>query len=142
MDVIQLNALARKLREVALLASRRQGDTKLSVTQIAVIEAVARKDGISIAEIVEATGLAQSWVSKIVTDLAKDGVFTQWKSSNDQRRTLVALSDDARRMTFADRGTTPIDESLLEVNPNLTREEANEVLRLLESVNGLLSKHN
>lgn len=139
MDVIQLNTLARQLREIALAASRKQGDAELSVAQLAVIEAVARKPDISVREITGKTGLAQSWVSKIVSEKCDEGVFVLRKDPQDQRRTLVAFSEDAHKMTFTDRGATSINNELRARYPTLSESEVERIIVLLEELHSALS---
>ena len=142
MDVIQLNSLVRQLREIALTASRRQGDEELSVAQLAVIESVARTPGSSIADITRDTGLAQSWISKIVADQCSKGVFVQTKDPKDQRRTLISFSTSAEKLTFMIRGTARIDGAIKQMFPHLSPGEIELILRNLDLIHALLSEAN
>ncbi|MGR7025996.1 MarR family winged helix-turn-helix transcriptional regulator [Geodermatophilus sp. URMC 62] len=138
MDVVRLNALSRRLREVALAASRSSGDLDISVAQLAVIEAVARAPGSTVATITRTTGLAQSWVSRIVREMADAGVFVLAKDPDDRRRTRMSLSADAARLTFHDRGERSVDSGLAETASHLDEAGVRRVLDLLTELESLL----
>lgn len=138
MDVVRLNALSRQLREIALAASRGSGDLEISVAQLAVIETVARTPGSTVATISRTTGLAQSWVSTIVRELAEAGVFVLGKDPDDRRRTRVSLSADAARLTFDDRGTRSVDSGLAHAVPQLDEKGKRRVVELLTELESLL----
>lgn len=138
MNVIELNSLARKLREVALTASQHEDDTKLSMAQLMVFETVARTPRVSVKEITEQTGLAQSWVSKIVAGQCEDGVFVLSQDPGDRRRTIVSLSDQAQKATFRDRGVVDIDEALTATFPHLSPEAVTQVKVLLTQLQHVL----
>ena len=138
MDVVRLNALARRLREVALAAGRSSGDLDISVAQLAVIEAVARTPGSTVATITRTTGLAQSWVSRIVREMADAGVFVLAKDPDDRRRTRMSLSADAARLTFQDRGERSVDSGLAQTAPHLDEAGVRRVLDLLTELESLL----
>jgi DNA-binding MarR family transcriptional regulator len=137
-DVVRLNALSRRLREVALAASRSSGDLDISVAQLAVIEAVARTPGSTVATITRTTGLAQSWVSRIVREMADAGVFVLAKDPDDRRRTRMSLSADAARLTFHDRGKRSVDSGLAQTAPHLDETGVRRVLDLLTELESLL----
>jgi len=138
LDVVRLNALSRQLREVALAASHGSGDLDISVGQLAVIEAVARTPGSTVATITRTTGLAQSWVSTIVRELADAEVFVLASDPDDRRRTRVSLSPEAARLTFEDRGVRSVDAGLAQVVPHLDSAGARRVVDLLTELESLL----
>lgn len=138
MDVVRLNALSRQLREIAFAASQGSGDLDISVAQLAVIETVARTPGSTVATITRTTGLAQSWVSTIVQEMAGAGVFVLAKDPDDRRRTRVSLSPDAARLTFDDRGTRSVDSGLAHTVPQLDENGVRRVVELLTELESLL----
>ncbi len=141
MDVVRLNALSRRLREIALAASRGGGDLDISMTQLAVIETVARTPGSTIATITRTTGLAQSWVSTIVREMTDAGVFVLAKDPDDRRRTRVSLSPDAARLTFDERGTRSVDTGLRQAVPHLDEAGVRRVVALLTELESMLGLH-
>lgn len=137
-DVVRLNALSRQLREIALTASQGRGDLDISIGQLAVIEAVARQSNGTVATITRTTGLAQSWVSTIVREMADAGVFVLTSDPDDRRRTRVSLSPEAAHLTFDDRGTRSVDAGLARAAPHLDRAGTRRVLDLLVELESLL----
>lgn len=125
MDVQRLNRLARQLREVALKASQEGAELPISIGELAVFESVAREPDSTITDIVRVTGLAQSRVSKVVRDLAADGVVITTRDPEDRRQTRVRLDPAIRKKAFEDFGSRPISAALAEAVPaqNITRIE-------------------
>jgi DNA-binding MarR family transcriptional regulator len=134
MDVLQLNRLARLLREVALKASQNGQELPISASELAVIEDVARHPDITISEISHDTGLAQSRVSTIVRDLTSEGVLVQRKVPPDRRQTRVRLDPKAESQTFDEFGARPVDDVLSGAVPHLSPDEVAHLLLLLEEV--------
>jgi len=137
-DVVRLNALSRRLHEIALVASQGSGDLDLSIAQLSVIETVARTPGSTVATIARTTGLAQSWVSTILRELADAGVFVLSKDPDDRRRTRVLLSPDAARLTFDERGTRSVETGLRQAAAHLDDSGARRVVDLLTELESLL----
>ena len=137
-DVIRLNRLARQLREIALKASQEGAELSISVGELAVIETVARNPDSTISEISRRTGLAQSWVSKIVRELSEDGVFHHGKDPNDRRQTRVRLDPEIQRRTVEDYGARPIDEAVADAAPHLDAAGVKRVKELLVELDRLL----
>jgi DNA-binding MarR family transcriptional regulator len=138
-DVIRLNRLARRLREIALKASQGGAELPISVGELSVVEAVARTPDSAISEISRTTGLAQSWVSAIVRDLSQQGVFQQTKDPNDRRQTRVRLDPEIRRTSFEDYGTRPIDHAVMQAAPHLDASGLQRVKQLLAELDQLLA---
>lgn len=134
MDVLQLNRLARLLREVALRASQNGQELPISASELAVIENVARHPDVTIGEISHNTGLAQSRVSAIVRDLTAEGVLVQRKVPPDRRQTRVRLDPRAESQMFDEFGARPVDDALSGAAPHLSPEEVTRLLLLLEEV--------
>ena len=140
MDVLELNRLARLLREVALKASQNGEELPISASELAVIEKVARHPDITISEISRNTGLAQSRVSTIVQDLTGEGVFLLRKVPPDRRQTRVRLDPKTERQTFDDAGARPIDNVLSGAAPHLSPDDVGRLIGLLEEVLGMLDR--
>jgi DNA-binding MarR family transcriptional regulator len=134
MDVQRLNRLARQLREVALKASQDGAELPISIGELAVVENVARTPDSTITDIVRGTGLAQSRVSKVVRDLAADGVFITTRDPNDRRQTRVRLDPKVRRQAFEDFGSRPIGVALAEARPKLSDQQVAKVEHLLDEL--------
>lgn len=139
-DVLQLNRLARQLREIALKASQGGADLPISVGELAILENVARHPNSTISEISRSTGLAQSRVSKVVRELSEEGVFQHSKDPNDRRQTRVQLDAKVQRQTFEDHGSRPIDEALSDAVPHLDAAGVKRVKELLAELSGLLAE--
>jgi DNA-binding MarR family transcriptional regulator len=139
-DVLQLNRLARQLREIALKASQGGADLPISVGELAILENVARYPNSTISEISRSTGLAQSRVSKVVRELSEEGVFHHSKDPNDRRQTRVRLDAKVRRQTFEDYGSRPIDEALSDAVSHLDAAGVERVKELLAELSGLLEE--
>jgi DNA-binding MarR family transcriptional regulator len=137
-DVIRLNRLARQLREIALQASQGGAELPISVAQLAVVEAVARNPDSTVSMISKSTGLAQSWVSKIVRELSDQGVFAHSKNPHDRRQTRVRLDAEIRRQTFENHGARAIDDALARNAPHLDASGVRRVIELLAELDGLL----
>jgi DNA-binding MarR family transcriptional regulator len=138
MDVLELNRLARLLREVALKASQNGQELPISASELAVIENVARHPDITISEISHNTGLAQSRISTIVRDLTGEGVLLQRKVPPDRRQTRVRLDPSVEAQTFDEFGARPIDAVLSGVAPHLSPDDVSNLIRLLEEALAML----
>lgn len=138
MDVIRLNRLARQLRDIALAASQGGAELPISMGQLAVIEAVARRPDSTVSMISKSTGLAQSWVSTIVREMSAQGVVRYGKDPRDRRQTLVRLDAEIARQTFEDRGTLPVDDAVAGVVSHLDAAGVRRVMQLLVELDDLL----
>ncbi|MFL6137191.1 MAG: MarR family winged helix-turn-helix transcriptional regulator [Frankiaceae bacterium] len=133
-DVVRLNRLARQLREVALRASQDGAELPVSVSDLTVIESVARHPDCTISEISRSTGLAQSRVSTIVQELTKEGVFHCHKDAEDRRQTRVRLHPAAHEQTFEQHGKRSIDGALAVAFPHLDAGAVERVIALLSEL--------
>ncbi|MBX9152085.1 MarR family winged helix-turn-helix transcriptional regulator [Rhodococcus qingshengii] len=139
MDVVKLNQLARRLRDIALAASQSGRELPVSVSELAVLEAVARKPDMTITALSDATGYAQSRVSKLVTALAADGVVQTIGDPSDRRRTVVRLTPDAHREAFEEYGTRDVTAAIAAAATHLTPGEVDRAVRLTEELATLLA---
>lgn len=137
-NVIGLNRLARQLRDIALTASQGGAQLPISMGQLAVVEAVARHPDSTVSMISKSTGLAQSWVSKIVREMSEQGVFRYSKDPHDRRQTLVRLDPEIAHQTFEDHGRLPIDDAIVGVVPHLDAVGVRRVVELLVELDDLL----
>ncbi|MBF6329426.1 MarR family winged helix-turn-helix transcriptional regulator [Nocardia transvalensis] len=137
MDVVRLNRLARDLREIALRASQGGGDLPISVTELAVVEHVARHPGASVGDISRGTGVAQSRISQIVQQFTREGVFALERDPEDRRRTRVRLDAELRRRAYQDHGRRDIRAALAEALPKLSESEVEHTMSLLEELGEL-----
>lgn len=138
MNVRRLNKLARQLRDVALKASQDGAEFPLSTGELAIIENVARTPDITITELVHRTGLAQSWVSKVVREFTDKDIFRCTKNPSDLRQTRVRLAPKVQRETFEEHGSRSVDGALAESAPHLTEESLARAMSLLSELADLL----
>ncbi|MDQ2733144.1 MAG: hypothetical protein M3Y56_15940, partial [Armatimonadota bacterium] len=68
MNAAALHRLARHLRTLAIQASDIEGETTPSLSELVIVEDVARHPGTPIGKIARRVGLAQSLVSKTVAE--------------------------------------------------------------------------
>lgn len=110
MNAVELYLLARKLGRIAeeALPGADAGTPRTSVRMVAMD--VAEHPDTSIGEIAARTGFPQSHVSASVALLRERGALATSADTRDGRRTLVRMTDRARRM--AQDAALPIDEAL------------------------------
>jgi DNA-binding MarR family transcriptional regulator len=137
-DVVELNRLSRRLREIALRASQHGGELPISASELAIVEYVARHPHCSIGEISQSTGLSQSQVSKRVRLLSDNGVFETGVHPGDRRVTTVRLALATRRQVFEEYGSRSIESTVATVVPTLSPEQAYRIVQLLEELAELL----
>lgn len=104
--------LSRVLREVALEAAKDSGEAHPSAGLVAVTEDIAHHEGTTVGEVAVRTGLAQSLVSKVVSQLCGGGVVEMTVDEKDRRRSLIWVTDSARVQVLAGRGGRSIAEGL------------------------------
>ncbi len=138
MNVRRLNKLSRQLREIALKASQDGTEFPLSTGELAIVENVARNPDITITELVQRTGLAQSWVSKVVRGFSDQGIFQCSQNPKDRRQTRVRLDPKAHRDAFENHGSRPIDNALEAAAPHLSSESLARAKVLLNELADLL----
>ncbi|MBO0808047.1 MAG: winged helix-turn-helix transcriptional regulator [Actinobacteria bacterium] len=137
-DAWQLYLLARVFRQIALRATADPGQPPASLSVLAIVEDVARHQGTSISDVTQRTHLAQSLVSKTVTELSDAGVLTCQRDPSDGRRTLVSVDPTAHAREFVPRGARPIDQAIRQTLPDITVEQLNRVLNALDTLADLL----
>lgn len=139
MEVRQLNRLSRQLREIALRASQNGAELPLSVSELAIVEHVARHPAETITSIARSTGFAQSRVSTVVRALTDQGVLVCSRNVKDRRQTRVQLDPKVAELTFQEYGSRPVEHSLREVLPHLSGSDAARAGALLDELAALLS---
>lgn len=140
-DAGELYELARWLKtaaERALGAAPGQVEGVPAAHQV-VLGAVLEVSGVSIGELAERTGLAQSMVSTAVADLAAQGLLVSEPDPQDRRRRLVRPSDRlaAWAGTHLRRDAGPVLEPLLAELPD---EERRCVVRALALLYGAVRR--
>jgi MarR family 2-MHQ and catechol resistance regulon transcriptional repressor len=116
----ELFRVARLLREVAVEAATDPEEGPPSPGLVAVTDDVAHHDGTTVGEIAARTGLAQSFVSKVIAQLRDGGVIELAVDEADRRRNRISVTQAARREVFADRGSRTVSKALRERVPGLS----------------------
>ncbi|MCW7940691.1 MarR family transcriptional regulator [Streptomyces hygroscopicus] len=135
MDGMQLLRLGKRLTELGRDAIDQASPTSLTPGEVAVIADAFRHPDCSVREIVARTGFAQSHVSASVSRLRERGLLETAPDPADGRRTLVHLTDRARRAVRA-RAGTPADEAIVRAVADPGRAER--VTALLDELAELL----
>ena len=139
MDAATLYQLASALRALALAVARNPGEESLPVTQIALIECVARRPRSTIGEIAEMTQLRQSLVSRTVDQLVDPGFLVREPDPRDGRRSLVSISPAGLRLV-RERTERSVEQVLGLMHPHLNSNARDRLLRLLAQAAELLGK--
>lgn len=108
----ELFRLSRLLREMALMAATDPGEPPPSAGLVAVTDDIAHHEGTTVGETAARTGLAQSLVSKVVAQLCAGGVVEMTVDERDRPRSLIRITDSARREVFAERGQRSVADVL------------------------------
>jgi DNA-binding MarR family transcriptional regulator len=119
MRASDLHRLARSLREAALLATSDPGEPPVSYGEVAVVEDVARHPRTTVGEVASRTGLAQSLVSRLVSQMQAGGILTTSRDPADRRRTLVSVDPSARVGLLDPRGNRSVGAALAATFPHL-----------------------
>jgi DNA-binding MarR family transcriptional regulator len=77
---------------------REIGDVDLTARQFAILQAVARNEGLSQASIVEATGIDRSTIAEMMIRLVARGWLKRRRTRNDARAYAVRLTAEGRRI--------------------------------------------
>lgn len=87
------------------IGERLQADTQhildaagvnLQAGQCPILAALDRGDGLTVGEVAQAVGVSQPGVTRTLSQLAEAGFVTMKPSPDDQRRRVVALSEEGR----------------------------------------------
>ncbi|MFI1973314.1 MarR family winged helix-turn-helix transcriptional regulator [Streptomyces cinnamoneus] len=136
MDGTQLLSLGKRLIELGRDAIDQAGPTSLTAGEAAVVADAFRFPDCAVREIVARTGFAQSHVSASIARLRERGLLETAPDPVDGRRTLVRLTDRARRAVLA-RAGRPADEVITRAVADADRTER--VIALLDELAELLS---
>lgn len=134
MNAAQLHKLSRCLRELALEVSGEEGEARVSVSELAIIEDVANHPNTSIGDSAKRTGLAQSLVSRTVAAMRDAGVFTTDTDPADGRKLRVTIDSKTRSRLFRERGNRSIEEKLAQALPNTTPSDLKKAVTMLENL--------
>jgi DNA-binding MarR family transcriptional regulator len=74
-------------------------DIDLTARQYAILRAVSKHEGLSQADIVDATGIDRSTVAEMTRRLAKKGLLQRRESLNDARANALRLTAAGRKVT-------------------------------------------
>jgi len=132
MDAAQLYRLARHLREIALDATSNSQEERVSASELAIVEDVARHSQSAIGDIVRRTGLSQSLVSRIVASLRDAQVFTTEPDPADRRKMQVSINSQTQLQIFRERGGRSIEAALRQALPHLMPQDLTETVGMLE----------
>ncbi len=132
---MQLLSLGKRLIEIGREAIDQAGPTSLTPGEVAVIADVFRYPDCAVREIVARTGFAQSHVSASVGRLRERGLLDTAPDPADGRRTLVRLTDRARRAVHT-RADRPADDVIARAVADPARAER--VVALLDELAQLL----
>ena len=130
----ELFRLSRVLREIALAAATDPGEPPPSAGLVAVTDDIAHHEGTTVGETATRTGLAQSLVSKVVAELREGGVVEMAVDERDRRRSLIRITDSARREVFAERGRRSVSDVLRQRFPERSEADLSRVETLLEAL--------
>jgi DNA-binding MarR family transcriptional regulator len=134
MNAGQLHRLARVLREIAQVATAKDGERPVAASTVAIVEDVTSHPQSPITDIVRRTGLAQSLVSRTVDRLQALGVLEVGHDPADGRRTLVSVDPHTRHVDFADRAERPIADAIRHVVTGVSDEQLRRIEAALENL--------
>jgi DNA-binding MarR family transcriptional regulator len=78
-------------------------DIPVQSSQLPALAAIDRLGPLTIGELAEAIGITQPGVTRIVAQLADDGLLNTQQPTDDQRRRLVSLTKKGRRLVDASK---------------------------------------
>jgi DNA-binding MarR family transcriptional regulator len=137
MNVAQLATLNRKLRYVLLLASSKEGQIP-SAGQVAIFEDIYKHSPTTTQDVTKRTKLAQSFVSKTVSNMKQKGVVKLRHSRTDKRNIIItfnpALSGFVQMMS-----ERPIRDALKQLLPETSEADIEQVDALLDELAALLT---
>ena len=101
---------------------------------LAIVEDLADHPDSSIGSVASRTGLAQSLVSNTVALLSRRGVVAVSRDHRDRRRTVVNITEEARRSLINPRGKRPVDEALRKVLTGFSEPQLRRIETLLDEL--------
>ncbi len=118
-----LDTLSTLVRNVSSLGAEMYGEVGMGRTQAKVLRQVARREGISQAELARATDTDPALTGRTLQGLLERGMLRRERSESDRREHLLYLGPQGRealervervRTRFAERLVRPLDEHDLE----------------------------
>ena len=138
LEVGELYKLGRRLTEISRDAALNPGDPKLPMGETVVLEDVLTHPGSAVSEISERTGVAQSYVSRVVAQLQSSGTLETKADPADRRRTLVRVADRLSQGVFSERGSRTVDGAIAAAIGDSNSQEAKRAVEMLEELARLL----
>lgn len=135
MDGVRLLRLGKRLTELGRDVVADPSSGTLTPGEIAVIADVFKHPGSSVQDIRARTGFVQSHVSTSVQRLRERGLLRATPDPADGRRTLLELTDRARR-AVRERATRPAEQAVSAALPDPA--QARRVVELLDELAELL----
>lgn len=93
-----LSALRRLIRATDLDAKKLARRTRLTTSQLLVMELLTTGGELTVGGIAERVGLAQGTVTTMIDRLEERGLVTRRKSNSDRRQVKVSLQPDGQRL--------------------------------------------
>lgn len=131
-----LSAMRRLMRAADLDSKKLARETRLSTSQLLVMELLAASGGLTIGQIAEGVGLAQATVTVIVDRLADRDLVYRKRSDEDRRRVKVSLTKQGHQL-FA-RAPTALQTRFLRNFDGLKNWEKLTILSALERLADLM----
>lgn len=131
-----LSALRRLMRATDLDAKKLARRTKLSTSQLLVMELLAASGELTVGHIAEKVGLAQATITVIVDRLGDRALVSRQRSDVDRRRVQVSLTEKGQQL-FA-RAPTALQTRFLGNFAGLKRWEKTAILSSLERLADLM----
>lgn len=93
-----LSAMRRLIRATDLDSKKLARRTRLSTSQLLLMEVLASNSELTVGRIAEGVGLAQATVTNIVDRLEERGLVARHRSDEDRRQVNVRLTDAGREL--------------------------------------------
>lgn len=126
-SAITMNALRRIVRALRQADASSRNAGGLPSAQLFVLRQLRDKDATSIRDLCEATLTSQSSVSEVVGRLESNGLISNSKAIDDNRRSELSLTEKGRRAL--DGAETPFQERLVSSLRRMSREDQDALAR-------------
>jgi DNA-binding MarR family transcriptional regulator len=124
LDRSPIHLLHRAGQCVADLFAAEITEADLTPRQLAVLAAVASKEGVSQTALVDATGIDRSTLADVVRRLQRKGLLRRRRTQEDARAYAVKLTDEGRRVLgVVGPAARRVDDRVLAALPGKQRQE-------------------
>lgn len=127
-----LVALRRVIRATDLHSRHLIKTTGLTAPQILLLQAIKKKEQITIGELATSVSLSQATVTVIVDRLENRGLLTREKSAQDKRKVLVKLTDTGSKVLAS--APTPLQEEFARQFEKLHEWEQSMIISSLQRI--------